>query len=529
MWKPGIRRALLACGLAVAVTLLLDGLWLVLPDGWGERIPFSLFLFVVSGVALLGGFWPGMLAVVLGVISGFFIGHPHSVWSQRPRGDWVLLGIFLAFGPLAAFVCASLRRALEERRLALLEAERRAQEEAQRLNAKLAESLESERAARTASEHANRLKDDFVAAVSHELRTPLNAILGWADLLRRASVGPDKLARGLEVIARNARAQGQIVDDLLDLSRITAGKVHLELAHEDLSGIVEAAVDGQRNAALAKRLEIHTELAPTAALVDAARIQQVVWNLLSNAIKFTPEGGRIEVSVAPRDEGWGVLRVRDTGEGIDAEFLPHMFERFRQADPSLARLHGGLGLGLAISRHLVELHGGNIRAHSEGRGRGAEITVTLPSPPAGRNGALRDNGAGPAPSLMGMTVLVVDDEPDAREVAQRILEEHGASVMVAASAAEAQETLRAGTPSVIVSDIGMPGIDGYELLRRLRSAGDTRVSAVPAVALTAYARPEERERALAAGYQEHVAKPVGAATLIAAIKKAYGNASQRSA
>ncbi len=250
--------------------------------------------------------------------------------------------------------------------------ERRAQEEARRLNERLAELLESERAARTTAERANALKDEFVATVSHELRTPLNAILGWADLLGRPGLGPDKLARGLSVIARNAQAQAQIVGDLLDLSRISTGKLHLDMARESLPAIVEAAIDGMRGNAATKRIEIHTQLAPTEALVDPARIQQVVWNLVSNAIKFTPEGGRIDVSITHDEEGRSVLRVRDTGEGIEPEFLPHVFERFRQADPSLARRHGGLGLGLAISQQLVELHGGTIAAHSEGRGRGAE-------------------------------------------------------------------------------------------------------------------------------------------------------------
>ncbi len=230
--------------------------------------------------------------------------------------------------------------------------------------------------------------------VSHELRTPLNAVLGWADLLRAPGVGADKLMRGLDVIVRNARVQEQIVGDLLDLSRLSAGKVRLHLAVESVPAIVEAALDGLRGVAGAKRIEIDTDLAPAEALVDAARIQQVVWNLLTNAIKFTPEGGRITVAIARDEEGRSTIRVRDTGEGIDPEFLPHLFERFRQADPSLARRHGGLGLGLAISQQLVDLHGGAIRAESEGRDRGAELTVTLLCPPAAVPAARRDDAPG---------------------------------------------------------------------------------------------------------------------------------------
>jgi signal transduction histidine kinase len=242
--------------------------------------------------------------------------------------------------------------------------------------------LASERAARAEAERANQLKDDFLATVSHELRTPLNAVLGWAELLQRPEVGPEKLARGLGVIARNGRALETIIADLLDTSRMAAGKVRLEMARESLPALVEAALDGLRSATVAKRIEIHTAVAPLDVLVDATRFQQVIWNLVSNAIKFTPEGGRVTVAGAPDEEGQVVLRVSDTGEGIDAEFLPHVFERFRQADASPTRRHGGLGLGLSIVQHLVELHGGAVCAHSEGRGRGAVFTVTLPSVPA---------------------------------------------------------------------------------------------------------------------------------------------------
>lgn len=372
--------------------------------------------------------------------------------------------------------------------------------------------LASERAARAEAERANRLKDEFLATVSHELRTPLNAVLGWTELLQRPGVDHERFTRGLAVIARSGRALAVIIADLLDTSRMFAGKVHLQMGRESLPALVDAALDGLRCAAQNKQIEIQTAVAPAEVLVDATRFQQVIWNLVSNAIKFTPPGGRVTISVAHDDEGRVVLEVRDTGEGIEADFLPHLFERFRQADASPARRHGGLGLGLSIVAHLVELHGSTIRAHSEGRNRGATFTVTLPSPPAG---STRDR------SLRGMTVLVVDDDLDALELAQRILEEHGASVIPAASALEAMELLAVRRPSLVVTDIGMPEMNGYELVRRLHEGREAGAPAVPAIALTAYARREDREVALAAGFLDHVPKPVNAAALVTAVETAY--------
>jgi signal transduction histidine kinase len=415
MWTPSVQRGLFASGVAVVVTLVLDVLWLLVPNEWGEHVPFSLFLIVVGGCALLGGVVPGFVALLLGAASGLYIGEPRFQWTLRHAADWVLLAIFVVTGPFVILACASLRRAIEERRLALLETERRAHVEAARLNVRLSRALDSERAARASAEHASRLKDEFVATVSHELRTPLNAIMGWAVLLQRAQVTPDELTRGLAVVVRNGRALTQLVSDLLDTSRMVAGKVQLEITRESLPAIVEAALDGLRHAALAKRIELRAELAPAVVVVaDAGRLQQVVWNLVSNAIKFTPEGGRITVSAAQDDAGRSVLRVRDDGEGIAPELLPHVFERFRQGDASLARQHGGLGLGLAIARELVELHGGTIEAKSEGRGRGAELTVTLPSPPSGPR-PMANGSKAPARVLEGGPILVVDEELDARD------------------------------------------------------------------------------------------------------------------
>jgi PAS domain S-box-containing protein len=365
--------------------------------------------------------------------------------------------------------------------------------------------LDSERAARAEAERANRMKDDFLAMISHELRTPLNAILGWTQLLRRPNAAPEQRERCLDIIERNTRLQAQLISDLLDVSRITTGKLHLEIAPVDLPLVVEAAIDACRSAAEAKQVTLDAAIdrAPLILRGDPGRMQQVVTNLLTNAIKFTPKGGRVAVSLARRGER-AVIAVRDTGQGIAPEFLPHIFHRFAQADVSMARRHGGLGLGLSIVEHLVGLHGGEVRAESEGLGRGATFTVTLPCEvgpsrvepaPATRVGDESD--------LHGVRVLVVDDEPDARELAGRVLEEHGAAVVTAASGPEAIDALDAAAPDVLVSDLGMPGMDGYALIRAVRASG----CHVRAVAVTAFARSEDRLRALAAGYEAHLAKP----------------------
>jgi CheY-like chemotaxis protein len=333
---------------------------------------------------------------------------------------------------------------------------------------------------------------------------------------------PEYVERGLEVIERNTRLQTQLISDLLDVSRIISGKLWIEPEPVELPVVIEAALDAHRAAARAKSIELDASIEPLDVPVqgDAARIQQIVVNLLSNAIKFTPSGGRVQVSLVRRGRR-AVLTVRDTGKGIRPEFLPHVFERFRQADGSITRSHGGLGLGLSIVRHLVERHGGTVRAESEGVGKGALFTVELPlggvsargdawSSAAVPNVSLHDPG-----SLRGVRVLIVDDEPDARELVRRVLEERDAAVCAAASAAEALQAMSADVPDVLVCDIGMPDMDGYALLRAIR-AGE-RGRAVPAVALTAFARPEDRERAFAAGFQMHLSKPFEPAELIAMV------------
>jgi PAS domain S-box-containing protein len=386
--------------------------------------------------------------------------------------------------------------------------------------------LESERIARGEAERASRLKDEFVATLSHELRTPLNAILGFAQLLRCTSPDPEKLARGLSIIERNTRLLNELISDLLDVSRIVSGKIRLTPVPLDLLAVIEAGLDGPRAAAEAKGVTLTVAVGPLRAPVlgDAGRLAQVISNLASNAIKFTPAGGRVEVMLARR-AGRAEIVVSDTGQGIAPEFLPSVFERFRQADASAARRHGGLGLGLSIVKHLVELHGGSVRAESEGVGKGATFTVSLPL----QREASRDDGQREeplrweAPELAGARVLVVDDEPDAREIARRVLEECGAEIVVAASAIEALDALRAHHPDLLVCDIGMPGLDGYELMRRIRAELAPPDRDVPAVALTAFARASDRDRALDAGFSAHVAKPlepVELLTTVAALARA---------
>lgn len=374
-------------------------------------------------------------------------------------------------------------------------------------------------------QRASALKDEFLATLSHELRTPLSAILGWVHILRRRHPqAAGDLAKGLDVIERNARAQGQLVDDLLDMSRITSGTLRLDLQPVACQACIEAAVETVRPAADAGGVTIRTELDPAAVVAgDAMRLQQVVWNLVSNAVKFTPRGGCVTVRLA--GVGHEVeISVADDGIGIAPDFLPHIFDRFRQADGSSSRRFGGLGLGLAIVKQLVELHGGRVRAASPGAGQGACFTVRLPAQARAPMPALPDFRP-PAPAsteLAGLCVLVVDDEADAREMLERLLRDCGAEVLLADGAEAALACVAAERPDVLVSDIGMPGVDGYQLLQRVRALGAARGGALPAVALTAFARAEDRVRALRAGYRAHVAKPVEPAEIVATIASVAG-------
>lgn len=382
--------------------------------------------------------------------------------------------------------------------------------------------LESERTARAVAERAGQLKDQFLATLSHELRTPLNAILGWSHLLRKGIKDPEKALRGVEVIERNARIQTQLISDLLDISRIVTGKMRLDVQRVELPAVIEAALESVRPAAEARGVRLQTAIEPITEPVygDPARLQQVIWNLVSNGVKFTPKGGRVQIVLA-RVNSHVEIRVSDTGQGISPEFLPHLFERFRQADASSAREHGGLGLGLSLVRQLVEMHGGKVRAASDGPNQGATFVVELPlaivhvmdEPEKAHPRAIKTTPEVTGADLSGLKILAVDDESDALEMVRRVLEEYGASVRVAASAGDALEALEQERFDALLSDIGMPKRDGYELIMEARRRG----YAVPAAALTAFARSEDRTRALLSGYDAHVTKPVEASELLATV------------
>jgi PAS domain S-box-containing protein len=396
-------------------------------------------------------------------------------------------------------------------------------------NAERQRLLESERAARSESERLNRMKDEFLATLGHELRTPLNAVLGWATVLRAGSPTSRELAEGLEAIERNARAQAKIISDLLDMSRIISGKMRLDVQHIDLATIVAEAIETVRSAASAKGVRLETVIDPLNAPVsgDPNRLQQVFWNLLSNAVEFTPEGGHIQV-LLERIDSRVEISIIDTGEGISPEFLPYIFDRFKQADSSTTRRHSGLGLGLAIVKHLVQLHGGGIRAKSDGVGKGATFIVSLPLAavhPLPRelesehpNESRRISRLLPEISLKDVNVLVIDDEPDACNLVKLLLKSAGASVDLAQSAEEGIQQLITKPVDVLICDVGMPGVDGYTLIRRVRMLDDPQKSEVPAVALTAYARLEDRTQAIQAGFQNHLPKPVEPAELLAVVR-----------
>ncbi len=396
--------------------------------------------------------------------------------------------------------------------------------------------LDSERAARAEAERTSRMKDEFLATLSHELRTPLNAILGWTQVLRDGHADAEDLAHGLGTIERNARAQTQIIEDLLEMSRIISGKVRLDVQRIDLAPVVQASIETVLPAAEAKGVRLQVILDPAARPVsgDPNRLQQVFWNLLSNAIKFTPRGGRVQVILERVNSHLEVV-VNDSGEGIAPEFLPHVFDRFRQADASTTRRHGGLGLGLAIAKQLVELHGGSVRVHSDGPGQGTTfrvllpLTVLHPVPDPGEEDRCHPRAdtnslsvASELINLAGVRVLVVDDEADARSLVKRLLEDRQASVRTAGSATEAMDLIRSERPDVLVSDIGMPEEDGYSLIRRVRALGPEHGGSIPALALTAYARSEDRLKTIMAGFQIHVAKPVDTVELLALVASLAG-------
>ena len=412
------------------------------------------------------------------------------------------------------------------------EALKKAKEEAETANRERLHLLDSEREARSQAERANRMKDEFLATLSHELRTPLNAVVGWANILRLGKIQGEELEQGLETIERNARIQAQIIEDLLDMSRIISGKVRLEVQRIDLAAVLNESIETFRATAEAKGVRLKAVVDPFAGPIsgDPSRLQQVFWNLLSNAIKFTPKGGKVQV-LLERVNSDVKVSVIDTGEGIVPEFLPYVFDRFQQGDASTTRRHGGLGLGLAIVKQLVELHGGNVHATSAGIGQGATFIVRLPliavysdaddelcQPRA----PLRESQPFPELSLSNVQVLVVDDEIDARHVVKRVLEMAGATVSMAGSASEAIEHILARRPDVLVCDIGMPGEDGYSLIRRLRVLEENEKGALPAIALSGYARSEDRTKSIRSGFQNHLAKPVEPAELLAVVSSLAG-------
>jgi PAS domain S-box-containing protein len=446
------------------------------------------------------------------LLGTMFFGHPEpQVFSERT--ERIVRGI-----------AAQAAVAIDNARL--YEAAQRAAEERKVL-------LENERLARAEAERTSQMKDEFLATLSHELRTPLSAILGWAQVLRRGSRDQNDLQKGLQTIERNARAQAQLIEDLLDMSRITSGKALLDMQTVAPASFIDAAVETVRPAADAKNIRIDKHYALDAGMVagDPARLQQVVWNLLSNAIKFTPRDGRVEIDLAHTDANV-VIAVRDNGAGIRPEFITHVFERFRQADASMTRRHGGLGLGLAIVKQLIEQHGGTVRADSAGEGLGASFTIELPlakqaapSPRSARAAMIREAPATPEMTMLdlsGARVLVVDDDRDARELIKRILNDCGADVDIAGSAREALDMVRSAPPQLLISDLGMPEVDGFELLDRVRQLPRDAGGLVPAIALTAFARSEDRLRALEAGFSAHISKPVEPSELIATVAAVIG-------
>lgn len=396
-----------------------------------------------------------------------------------------------------------------------------------------AQLLVREQAARAEAEQANRTKDEFLATLSHELRTPLSAILGWSHLVRSGKLDEAHMARALETIERNARSQSQLIDDLLDVSRIITGKLQIEARPVDLNAVIEAAIDAVRPAFEAKAIHFETEVDADAGLVagDPNRLQQIFWNLFSNAVKFTPEQG--EVSVKAKRTPSGVrISVSDSGVGITPEFLPYIFDRFRQADGSTTRVHGGLGLGLSIVKHLVQLHQGAVEVESQGKNKGACFTITLPvatmtETVATENAAKTEPESNGLPAsfskaLKGLRILVVDDDVDSRDLVSTILTRCGSEVNSCESAAEALKAVREWKPDLLVTDIGMPNEDGYALIGKVRKMKSKRARQTPAVALTAYVTNEDRKRALAAGFRLHVAKPIEPANLVMLIAEAIG-------
>jgi signal transduction histidine kinase/CheY-like chemotaxis protein len=491
----------------------------LLKSALGNVAPLLMFTLSVMVSAWYGGLGPGLLATVLSLLLGDYFFIAQSIAERIEEGLFLGIGISIS-------ILSQSRLSLLAKRQQLLTSERDARMAAEGAREAAEDARMAAEDARRAAEDANRLKDEFLCAVSHELRTPLTAINGWALMLHRGHLDSTQSARALESIVRNAKSQNHIIDDLLDVSRIITGKMRLNFAPLNLGSVIEAAIETISPAAEAKGIRLSAQLDPAADTMsgDAERLQQAVWNLLSNAVKFAPNGGRVEVSLKRADSHVEIV-VTDNGQGIKPEFLPYVFEHFRQEDSGTSRRHGGLGLGLAIVRHIVELHGGTARAASEGLGKGATFTVSLPIArrPDAPPDESRDEAAGwrltgaNLPSVAGARALVVEDDADARELIALILVKGGSEVRTANSAPEALAACDDWRPDILIADIGMPGEDGYTLMKKLRARESERGGHIPAIALTAYARREDRLRALSAGYERHVTKPVEPVELLAVV------------
>jgi signal transduction histidine kinase/CheY-like chemotaxis protein len=517
--EPGIVYDpwLFALSVAIAIAASCLALWIAfrlrrnVPQVWLPRVGAA----VVMGAAIVGMHYTGMAAASFPLDSVCM-----AARSGVNHDGLATLVVIATFGVLGIALLASLFDARLEANARVLAISQATASERQDL-------LTRERAARDEAERLSALKDEFLATLSHELRTPLNAILGWASMLQRGVRDEETLRRGLETIERNARAQGQLIEDLLDMSRIISGTLRLDVHPVEPDKIIEAALGTVHPAAVAKRIDLRVNVAPGQGqvLADAGRLHQVMWNLLSNAVKFTPAGGTVQVLLI-RDGHDFVIRVADSGIGIAPDFLPYVFDRFRQQDASITRKHGGLGLGLSIARQLVELHGGTIHVDSPGQHAGTTFTIRLPvaeaqvqAPPREPVRASRVAGQG---ELAGVKVLLVDDADDTLDVLQQILRHSGATTMAASSAGIALALLEREQPDVIVSDIGMPDIDGFELMRRIRRRAANAGGAIPAIALTAFTRQDDRHKAMQAGFTDYLAKPVEAGSLVAQIAKAVG-------
>jgi signal transduction histidine kinase/CheY-like chemotaxis protein len=524
-----IRGGAWSCALVLAVVCLRS----LLEDYPGLRETFLTYAGAVFGATFLAGWSGALCASFLSGVSAAF-DHPDVLAALVSFESIAAMLLLFLSGVALLLLCEIVitagrwswqGTALSSGAFDRIEASHLLEQKQGELNQLLHERddlLAAERSARTESERLNRGKDEFLATLSHELRTPLNAIYGWAQLLEVKKFDQQFMEEGLATIRRNAKAQSQLIDDLLDVSRFVSGRLHLNSQMVYLSGVVEEAIDSVRSSLDGRslRLEQFVETDPHPMLGDPARLHQIVWNILSNSIKFTPANGVISVTLR-LVEGWSELTVSDTGKGIRPEMLPHIFDRFNQTDYSSVKAHGGLGLGMALAKQLTELHGGSITAESQGEGKGSTFRVRLPrtlsseSPPApDRRAGPRSTGVG---ILSGIKVLLVDDDAESRMITTRILSDSRAEVFVASSAAEAFSIFRRERPDVILSDISMPDYNGYELMRWVRSLGVSEGGETPAAALSGFARTEDREKAQRAGYQRFLSKPLEAGELILAI------------